>query len=1637
MIYSQQNKYNSTLLNRKLVITSTHDNYIIDSITKRSRMLGLEAPKQKPNADFKQGKGGLVVGTEYSYCLTNYDSKTGTESPAGIPTSFAGTESDTDFKVFKYEDLGGEHYVYIMSWQLVAIPDYYVNRAMSVLVTNDDYKNIYSEWQYRIITNYEFDSQTGIGKFRLNRGLTHVDSSLVETYECRLGLIEVIEGEVGADAKNNRKVALDRIYEMDLTAKVIFITNGKGKGEKRFIIAQERAMFGVQELTVVTVGKAFKTRPRFFDKGTEEEEFAFREKKEGKKGKVRSKNFYKKYYSSEFVIIDPLENNGLVRRGEVINYNRNKLAINLSGLNFDEIVISQGRIIAYDTTTQGNRVKLRLDYEVDTVNDYETGEAGELVSYVLKTLSGNLKDKEFNITKSWCFETKNSTKTHVGQWVELDVTTTNATKKDMFNLNYMIVQIPPSKFNIIQQGRILKTKREKKTNVWNKSTLNVDMSFPLPHVSNIYPTIISPFSIKLAGNRTTIGSVIPPNENGDYVGFLRIPYLITIASINSKQSLETDFLINVDDAIYEIISWVDQSDGIILNFRNNGIPIRGTQDTTSFKWIRDNVISASGEGLLPVALYYSETPNITPDIKQDGLYTGWKIVFTKDNYVPSKNKEAYITGYDETSNTCFLDKPVLDIGPGWNYTMFSEYTKQFGSQVIRGSSTETTTNNPIYFFITQNASSIDSFYNGWKFDIYQSDKKNKKYKNSFFVHQYIARDKQIFNGTADASREAVMSRVTQLGDYVSFYDPNSYIYSIIEDDYTVNGSFTDIDSLATNSEMFCELTGLPKTGNGNDKLRIYRANSNTGDYRFLDEVNVGIQFYRDDSDDTALGQILDFDLYNFEGGKYCCNVKNMLYVGGGDMFGESIYPVYGLPFAFTDSTNVRENSNTTVNNKEFTIDKVMPNYGLAIGGKKNDKFYKGNRYIMLNASVEDLSSKYMRIVCVMEVPTDITTGQLSERIIFGRISKNGLRKAIIKHSENNIDDIINENLVVINNGIRDESQAKVGNRYFLRDNLYVYDFEINSRDFSNDDELRFGAISIETTFLFNLYYLRVNFFSKEIKPAIECLANNVTFSDYIDELSVFDSFKDQQIGILVNLLDEELNQRIMLENISFISNDGFPVKIQILADSLINFDNVRYKMQSAYISMSTGQKIYFIYNNTEIIVPIIVDEIDNTIFEFDYTGVTIGMDFFDWIEDVSGEMVAQNRDIYILGDALENIDIKLSLFHKSILPYNFMFKTSEKIQGLTDNKYYLDSNSLPYKINFSYKQNLIQRSAYPETNELTSLAGAISLEEGDSDFITGLIEYNGYLVAFKQNSIWMYDNDNNNQPKLYKIDNVSGCIAPDTIARSEKGIYFMASAGKLYRFSYDFYRNTKSANTFVNEKIHPGFSGNVHQNTTADISGQKDIDMTKIKESIGFFIPQNQTYYLNIPQKGGGWLLFAYYEDGDDWYRINFPENIGNRINEVIFFEGIVLFATDKGVFEYDTSQDYNQNKKIMAWELQSNWQNYSNTMEKMLKRRMVMVNYKPKNALSPNVKTEAIVRYYKDFDDDYAEPNTMLYNSTDRHISTVEPLTRCHIGVRGITYKFRIIGTAETYANIRDIGVEMRRKGDENAWNNISDVDV
>ena len=361
MLFSKNRFYRQAEQSDKHLLTNGPVNLMVDS-RGVTRPFGLSAPLSAPDSKVLDKQGSLRRDIKYSHLITYFDSYNNAESEPSPATDYIGLNVIGLYKSVGFLSspggMGADFSKILVSGQLEKEDGFYNGKSIAVEVTNDDRKTEFSQWQYRKIDNYYWDSEQDAGVFELSRPLVNVDTDPEDRqYNVKVSDVDCEEGVVGGKSSGKQKLILDPSASTDVGSyrlKVIRITAGVGKGQSRLIAD---ACLNANGLVEITLAKPWKTKPKFVDDTKPEVQQAQAEWRSKKNVQVQ---YFNKWFSSEYMIYDPMRHSGLCVDGEVSSYDKKTGLLVVDGLGNGSSLLS-GQVVRFVTEGASTSLVVSLD----------------------------------------------------------------------------------------------------------------------------------------------------------------------------------------------------------------------------------------------------------------------------------------------------------------------------------------------------------------------------------------------------------------------------------------------------------------------------------------------------------------------------------------------------------------------------------------------------------------------------------------------------------------------------------------------------------------------------------------------------------------------------------------------------------------------------------------------------------------------------------------------------------------------------------------------------------------------------------------------------------------------------------------------------------------------------------------------------------------------------------------------------------------------------------------------------------------------------------------------------------------------------------------------------------------------------
>lgn len=841
----------------KFVIVGGKNNLVVDSRGKVYPMGGV-APSAAPSAEVITGGGSLTPNIGYSYAYTYFNEYQDSETEPSPCSAYIGREDEGSYVSMKFSEDG--LVIYVSGSDLRKEDEYYKGQTIACEIVNDEYVNVYSQWQYRSVAHYEYDNVNDLGKFTLNRPFTNVDPDEADQkYRVKIEDLESETGVVGGKSKGKDKLVLDPSASQtpsDYRFKTIHIVSGRGKGQKRIIMDAAQREDGLVE---ITVDSPWKEKPKFVDL-SDQSILLQREQAEKQGGTKRGKNFYNRFYSSEYVITDPLRYNGYAIDANVISYDDKGRRVKLSGLGHSGDLLT-GVVVAYKKTGYVRQYGDRAEVTVIMDGDSDSSSVDDTSTYA---------NKRFRI--------------YDGAGAGLDARIVAVVKTSSNRVTFILDVF----------GKLKKKDTPNATSkcvIYAGESVSSSMLYSYSssgetQTSTIYPRV---FNYENSGDEGNVELICL-----GYNGYIDSPYLCAAEATNAEtyNNSRCYIMFKVKDkngrkyyisrpiisAKLEEKTEADKNNGGIkrtyqqLRIMVNDLPEVNGERVKPY--VKNEYASAdTTEGADENTDYFVYADNL-----QDGYYTGWIAAFynTSDNFAKGKKKfrTARVAGYLDATGELLLCNGVAGVGEGWQCVLYTEYARSFGSRVrpyIEDSynPSYSSQTNSRYFLLDYFASSAEDYYKDWNFEflygtakkvkgntIYKQDKNKKQYT----VFAYDGEKKRIDCAGDENFGKGVRMKPAPTGnEFVTLYDPSSYIFKIYCSDDEGENDENGEGSNASQDGIKMKVSGIVHTNlEGFNKIRLYRASESTETYRLCATLENKTQSYTDNTQESELTTQLDF-----------------------------------------------------------------------------------------------------------------------------------------------------------------------------------------------------------------------------------------------------------------------------------------------------------------------------------------------------------------------------------------------------------------------------------------------------------------------------------------------------------------------------------------------------------------------------------------------------------------------------------------------------------------------------------------------------------------------------------------------------------------------------------------------------------
>ena len=1602
MITSNGNiELNSAQQKDKFIVVGGKENLVVDSRGKVYPMGGV-APAVAPTAKVITGGGALTPGIGYSYAYTYVNTYQDSETEPSPASAYIGRTDTGTFKTVRFSEDGLT--VYVSGEDIEKEDHYYDGQTIAIQIVNDEYVNVYSQWQYRKVKNYEYDAINELGVFALNRPFFNVDPDEADqNYDVKLEDLDMEDGIVGGKAKGNNKLVLDANASQtpaDYRFKTIHIVSGKGKGQKRIITDATQREDGLIE---ITVDAPWKEKPKYLDP-EKKDLYLLREQAEKQKGTKRPKNFYKKYYSSEYVISDPLRYNGYAIDANVVSYDDKGRRVKLSGLGHSGDLLT-GKVVSYKDSAAAERdiVTVVLDGDNNT-------SAEDVSTYTNKRFrifdgaGAGLDARIHAVTKA----TDNRVTFKIDVYGKMK-------KKNIPNASSKCV---------IYAGESLSAQMV--CEVTQKGSTKRECVFPrIFGASKDESTGITTLTCCGLGGlidsaylcATEAGNVETYNNGRCYIMFKvqdnkkNVFYISRpIISASSESITEQDQNDGKNERTYQRI-YIQVSD--LPRVNNEEVEVYFGKD-------KDGETKKGKYPLVDVNNEYAYF--VYSDNLQDGYYTGWIAAFynQQDAFAKGKKKvrTSRVAGYLDATGELLLCNGVPGVGEGWQCVLYTEYTRQIGSRVkpyVEDSynPSYTSQTNSRFFCLDYFASSADDYYKDWVFEflygtakkvkgktIYQQDKNKKTY--SVFAYDG-ARRRIDCAGDENYAKGVRMKPAPTGNEFVTVYDKSSYIFKIFssndENEDDENGQNEGNNASADGVKM--EVSGIVKSYlQGFDKIRLYRASESTETYRLCATLENKTQSFTDNVQESELTTELDyahgaptpakyisarnarFALAYTNIDNFTAEVKKDAYVGAEALEGQT-FAKAGLGYSSPDYiANVLKSAPLV--GVKFNEDVKL------IAQLPNEEVTESlDLHILINAQGEEASG----VVCGVEK-------QVAQNPIDNKI-----------HSTGTAADLGQTQVIAVSEFYLSETEASQ-NGAFTNGTLRIMDAATGeARHLVFGKDISYDGASRKVTLL-----------EGTISLSFKCvdLGTDYETSEQSDTADVDASAKYAWVyePVIYSIFSAAF--QVYYENgTPYIFDGGASKEVTVLP-----FANGAASLLIARLPAMASNSLLKITFGGLVNAQKFGETIDASLYYFSLAkhGVDdpalISYAASDlvfkqaWDHKFNGESTTTNTaKVFATLATLETGGRQASLYvrHENDEPVVPATQLRTVITGynlLVFDKRYRGADS---SITFFAKDAPLEvqiTTAGAGLREKVELADVYNFNDGYGTKLTGIVDCRMGFVIFKDRGVYILDPDK----RIFQvISHEFGCVAPGSIAEGRGGIFWLSNGGRIEYQDFD----NGSTVREIGRGLRPWFQGE-------QTIGGHAVDWQRVEaETTAAFDSDYGDYIIAIPCKKNNantTVILAYNEEYDQWWRIDDTQS-HNSAKHAFQFEGRAAFAGGYGIYDFKPDTSY-----VNPWTYESRWRDEgTHDTQKQVKR----IHFNNFVDVTRTDEPTASIRFYKD-QKTTAEPNFLDWDNPDNPdhpFYTNMNKTQVEVGVRAYVWKFIMSGL--TYLKLKGIDVILRKKED------------
>lgn len=1599
MITSQNSNYKLDEAHQqdKYAVVGGKENLVCDSRGDVYPMGGVP-PVAAPTAEVITGGGALTPNVGYSYIYGYLNSYQDCETAPSPASAFIGRKDAGDYKTAGFSDNG--LVVYVTGEDLNKSTGYYNGQTLACEIVNDEYVATYSQWQYRSIVEYVYNPIYERGEFTINRPFFNVDPDPADqVYTVKIDELATEEGIVGGKSSGKNKLVLGPTASpnpADYRWKTIHITQGKGKGQKRIITDASQREDGLIE---ITVDAPWKEKPKFVDpeKG---DTYRQREKAEGESATKRNDKFYKQYYSSEYVISDPIRYSGLAIDANVIKADDKGRRVQLSGLGHSEGLIT-GKVAKY--TDNAGTKKDTVTVTITGADDSEPNDA----TYI---------NKRFRIFN--------------GAGAGLDVRIAES----------QVISADRVKLTLDTYGKFKKDQRPNGTSEF------VIYAGTMLSSSFVESTVVKQGKTQTEQNVTYYPRIMVGTGDGNGTYTLR-------CCATASGSAEPDIPALAAGEAHNVETYNNGRCYItfaIKDRRSNGsygearFITRPILSATSEAVTRSNGVQTyqititvsdipKSYGALPMIVVSDGTqkdPNnqgayfVYSDTLQDGLYTGWIAAFynQQDAFAKGKKKvkTSRVAGYLDATGELLLCNGVPGVGEGWQCVLYSEYIRQIGSRVrvYEEDSTDpsyTSASNTRYFLLDYFASAVTDAYKDWTFEflygfakkvkgktIYQQDKNKKVYS----VYAYDGPRRRIDCAGDENYAKGVRMKPAPLGnEFVTLYDPSSYIFKVFNtNDGDDEGNSKGEGNNSSTDGVKMKVTGIVQSPlPGFDKIRLYRASETTGTYRLVATLENKAQTYIDNVGEYELTTEADFAHTAPTPARYIAS-RNASFALAGTSVGSFVAQQFEGAYIGTQRTTLAPavvDVEYHAGNYSGTLLKNVP----LIGIRTND----ASKLTALLDS-ETVSESLRLQMVVGATPSDGVICGNEKRVHQSTLNNKVYPGTPLSPTETKIEEVTEFYLNPTADGL-DNSYANCTLRIAEA---------VNDGDEPSIRFLRFGE-DITYDGASRKVTLREGTIKLRIKTA------NLGVDYVADETNVTGTTKYCYIYEPMPYSIYKANWQVYYENGNPYAWDGVQstalTATSLASGSALLLDATIPPMTSdSFINVSFGGEVnsrqfgattetvlfYFAFRHTTGKDPALlsyclselsfVDKWDweknglpttdtgkafGTVAPLETNG-TLATLYVDHDKDGKPVLTQSNLRCFINGYALLVFD--------------------KPAEATGDSTFKTKGANLEIQVT----------TAGAGLREKVALENLFMLDDGYGTTITGILSIPRGLLVFKDRGVYIINPEwksTINGKAITCVTHEFGCIAPGSIAEARSGVIWMSSGGRIMRqnFSLD------GSVDFISKGLQTWFDGD------EDLAGTY-VDTNSLFDKVEATYDADYGYYIiAVPAKKRSdntsvTVILMFDEGLYQWYRLDDSQS-KNSVSCAFRIEGRAGFCGSYGIYDFKPDRT-----RYNAWTYASRWRDDGNNNRLKLIKRMYINSETDSQASST---AQANAYFYKD-QKASPEPNLLSWvDGTAAHpFYTNVPKAQIEAGARA--YEWRFVLTGSGFVRINSIDVELRGKDDK-----------